>query len=657
MPTTNFDCSMITKRRQNRAAAGTFINRIQNTTNPSLGYGNPNTGNYNGSVIPEVKSGHTTQYIKNNTCEIISQGCPCGTNTIVNETINIDPGWVSSILNGGQNSVKNSVAVDNQGNSFFTGYFDTTPITFNNFIAHPTIPGDFVNITSYGQISKVGADDLYLVKYNSTGQVQWATTIENSGSGLSNTGVICDNNGDVYIVGYSTNSSSVTINNFDSAPNTPGGTINLVSYGIFSNTTGQISYIVKYNGITGQVIWATNTGTCSIQQATKIGVDSSNNVYISGIFFTSTAVTVLLNSFLSPPTIPGGTINVTPYGTLSNTDASANGFIIKYNNTGQVQWATKIGVGPNMNDLIVGNNGFIYATGSYSGTCNFYNFNSAPVTPGAAIGVSSYGTLSPSGSSDSFLVKYNSSTGQVVWAVSTTGSSSVFKAAEAIAIDSSDNIYNIGTSQPTTLSFNNFVSAPGTAGGSINITASGTIVANGCAYLIKYNSIGQVQWATVLDGSTLFNGGRDIAIDSQGNPCIVGQYQASPLFLNSFQSLPLVPGGTITLSPYGRLVRIGNSDSFLVKFTPTGQIIWATRIAGSAFERGNAITINSDDSIITSGYYDTSTLVNPFMVYSFSSAPNTPTSNVNLVEYGKLTSLGTGDTYIVKYNSDGVVQQ
>jgi len=39
MPTTIYDSSLITQRRKNTTISGSFINRIQSTTNPITGYG------------------------------------------------------------------------------------------------------------------------------------------------------------------------------------------------------------------------------------------------------------------------------------------------------------------------------------------------------------------------------------------------------------------------------------------------------------------------------------------------------------------------------------------------------------------------------------------------------------------------------------------
>jgi hypothetical protein len=77
MPTTIYDSSLITQRRKAKAESESFINRIQNTTNPSTGYA-PRLGIYDQSIINTVKMGQMKEYRKNDgACETVNNGCPC----------------------------------------------------------------------------------------------------------------------------------------------------------------------------------------------------------------------------------------------------------------------------------------------------------------------------------------------------------------------------------------------------------------------------------------------------------------------------------------------------------------------------------------------------------------------------------------------------
>jgi hypothetical protein len=77
MSTTIYDSSLLTQRRRAKAESGSFLNRIQNYTNPNTGYA-PLLGIYDQSIINTVKTGNMKFYQKNSSgCTVINNGCPC----------------------------------------------------------------------------------------------------------------------------------------------------------------------------------------------------------------------------------------------------------------------------------------------------------------------------------------------------------------------------------------------------------------------------------------------------------------------------------------------------------------------------------------------------------------------------------------------------
>jgi hypothetical protein len=78
MPTTIYDSSLITKRRQMKAESGNFINRIQPVVGqPNTGYG-PALGIWDQSIINDVKNGQMKYYRKGEGgCTTVNNGCPC----------------------------------------------------------------------------------------------------------------------------------------------------------------------------------------------------------------------------------------------------------------------------------------------------------------------------------------------------------------------------------------------------------------------------------------------------------------------------------------------------------------------------------------------------------------------------------------------------
>jgi hypothetical protein len=75
MPNRIYDASQLTKRRAEKAIAGSFLTRI-GPPNNQTGYG-PLPGIYDSSVMNAVKTGHMTEYTRYPACISISPGCPC----------------------------------------------------------------------------------------------------------------------------------------------------------------------------------------------------------------------------------------------------------------------------------------------------------------------------------------------------------------------------------------------------------------------------------------------------------------------------------------------------------------------------------------------------------------------------------------------------
>jgi hypothetical protein len=127
-------------------------------------------------------------------------------------------------------------------------------------------------------------------------------------------------------------------------------------------------------------------------------------------------------------------------------------------------------------------------------------------------------------------------------------------------------------------------------------------------------------------------------IDSNNNVYVTGQFASTELRIYSANSLTSVLLPNIqTTTP--------NTDVYVVKFNENGNVLWATRISGTGTDVAGGITIDNDDNIYVCGNYN-----NPGInIYSTSSTtPIFILSNINPV--------GTNNTFIVKYNSDGMPQ-
>jgi hypothetical protein len=236
----------------------------------------------------------------------------------------------------------------------------------NVYITGRTSGGLDGNITS-------GGYDLFLVKYNSSGTKLWTKQLGTSGTDVG-TGVSVDSSDNIYITGS-------TGGDLDGNTNSGG------EYDLF---------LVKYNS-SGTKQWTKQLGTSGTDVANGVSVDSSDNIYITG----ST----------------GGDLD-------GNTNSGSRDIVlVKYNSSGTKQWTKQLGtsVSDFGNGVIVDSSDNIYVTG----------------LTGAGLDNNTY----YGGTSDLFLVKYNSS-GTKQW----TKQLGTLEGdiATGLSVDSSDNIYVTG---------------------------------------------------------------------------------------------------------------------------------------------------------------------------------------------------------------------
>jgi hypothetical protein len=192
--------------------------------------------------------------------------------------------WVKCPLGGtyGGNSGI-GIATDNTGNVYVTGNFTSPTMTF-----------DTITLTG------VGSRNIFIAKYNSSGDIIWAKSAPGTGTNASY-GITCDAARNAYITGY-----------FSSPTITFGSTV-------LSNSGGQDIFLAKYDS-SGNVIWAKGTGGVNDDKSFGIATKNSKDLYITG-------------SFKSPSILFG---NYTLSNIINNTETA---FLTKYDSSGNVIWA------------------------------------------------------------------------------------------------------------------------------------------------------------------------------------------------------------------------------------------------------------------------------------------------------------------------------
>lgn len=343
-----------------------------------------------------------------------------------------------------------------------------------------------------------------------------------------------------------------------------------------------------------KLVWATRYGGVSVENPSSISIDNSGNVFISG--------SVLSNNF--PILDPGGGAYyqgfLSPYMDV---------FILKFNNSGVRMWATYYGgtVGDYGLDMALDNSGNVFITG-------LTHSLSFPIqNPG---GGAYYQTTNQV--SSGFILKFNNN-GVRQWATFYDGNNE--DQPRSIITDTSGNIFVTGYTNST-----NFPTYD--PGGTTYYDNS--LNGNKDVFILKFSNSGVRLWATYYGGLEI-ESGSSAATDLSGNLYITGYTKS----LN-FPTQDL--GGT---SFYDDTYNGGSKDAYIMKFSNSGERLWATYYGGNQHEQGNSITTDENGNVYLLG--DTR-------------SQNFPIFNPGSGAFFNGSLAGSGvsvDNHISKFNSDG----
>ena len=307
--------------------------------------------------------------------------------------------------------------------------------------------------------------------------------------------------------------------------------------------------------------WLSTIGTSSADEGWGLTVDSADNAYVLG----------------QP---------------RNATNGNRDFLLVKYDSTNAISWQRELGgsadefgrsLGVDSSDNIYafgrtssegeGQTDFLLAKYNSSGTIQWQRIlGNGPDNLGESVAIDSSNNVYILGTSQGVMIlaKYNSS-GTIQWQknFADDGGDHV---AYSVAIDSSDNAYIFGWTDTSGAGLRDFA-------------------------LIKFNSSGSLQWQRTLGGSSQ-DMGQSVFIDSSDNIYVVG----------------------ITMS-----VGAGGTDFLLAKYNSSGTIQWQRILGGSGNEWGYAVTADSVGNVYITGYTDSE-------------------------------GEGLTDTLIAKYNSSGTIQ-
>jgi hypothetical protein len=490
--------------------------------------------------------------------------------------------WFVFLISGqGTDSVRHMVT-DSSDNLYVAGLMNSSgaAITIKNS-----------NGTTFASLATVGGTEGVVIKYNSSGNGQWAARLGSVGEDFAY-GVAVDSSGNVSITGQAANSASLNVYN---ANNTLFGTLT------YSNLTAISAFLVRYNS-SGAVQWAAKMGSSvNGTLTTGVSVDSGGNIYVTGYFNASylSLYGNLLSFFLTIPNAGG-------------TDA----FMVKYNSNGAPQWAARVAssVADIGNAVLLNSDGTSYFCGQTGGVATIYDSTGTPFGT----------TIATNGSSDAFVVKFDAA-GYVLWVTRIASTNADF--ARRVKTDSSGNLYvAVGcgnTGALTTTIYN----SDGTTFGTVTTATGGTDT-----LLVKYNSDGFGQWASRISSSVNDNPS-GLVVDPNGNIIIAGQNSGAAT-ITAYNSDTTAFATTLT--------NIGGGDAYVVKYNSSGFVQWVTRIGTTGADNVNNIAVDSASNIYIA-YTAAATL--PTSIYSAGGAL-----------FATVTSLGNLDLILIKYNSSGIAQ-
>ena len=354
--------------------------------------------------------------------------------------------------------------------------------------------------------------------------------------------------------------------------------------------------------------------------------------------------------------IAGGTFSSSNWGlgngVVLRTNGGKDGFLIKFDANDNIVWTRNIGTTSydELNDIIKTSDGDFIVVGTFKeGTLDVGNgftatntFGNTPATfvlkidkdgntkwlrtiidkysvslndisetsdggylisgayTGNTVDIGDGASVTSTGYNDGLVVKY-SKDGAVEWANTIGGSSD--DAVECISSTSDDGYVIAGSFNSSKISFGN----------DIEITKVG----NTDGYVAKFGADGICEWAKVI-GTSGDEWVTAIVATSDGG-CVVGGSVAKTLVLDN----------GIKLSTSG-------AGCYVLKLSKTGEAEWAERIGNNQYNLINQIIKTSDDGYMAVGeFYNT----------------------LNFTNGDKISSNGYTDGYIIKCNSDGVLEE
>ncbi len=360
-----------------------------------------------------------------------------------------------------------------------------------------------------------------------------------------------------------------------------GGTITSTdsSLNFTNDNAGSEDGFVSKLTLDGEVLWSTYIGGEGSDSVIVFDLNDEDEIYVLG---NSSS----LEGLGTPNTFQPE--NIVP-------DSHTSGFIAKIDNNGNKVWATYYGESESnyLHSIAVGETGvYVMGIDSSQEPGNYYG------TPGSH--KESKGT-----DLDNFIAKF-SFEGERLWGTYFGGTEDEFGATSLSITTFDDKVYFCSLTAS-----DNGISTPGAQqeeiGGSVSM------------FLTSLDAEGYVEWSTyagIVDPTIgITFGNVEINNDVYGNLYISG-----------------VTGLSGLATPDAYKNTIYDTDAFVTKYNPQGEILWGTYFGGTLTDGGSQVLI-SDDSFIFTGYSHSEDIATPG-AFRETLNPNGSIFNEIIVKFG-----------------------
>ncbi len=401
----------------------------------------------------------------------------------------------------------------------------------NAYIVGTTSSTNFPASQGSVQPQSKGESDVFVAKLNSSGTAVMYATYLGGSAGDTGYGIVVDAAGNAYIAG-STSSTDFPVSDGAVQKTHAGGVRDV--------------FVTKLNPDGSALVYSTYLGGGGVEPNASIAVDSTGNIYVAGN--TNSA---------DFPTTAGA------YQTSRGGLSAA--FVTKLNDSGSaLLFSTYLGGtgGDNTVGVTVDSGFNAYVTGSA-------NSSSFPTTAGAKQ------TAFGGGGSDAFLTKLSFDFGSLVYStfLGGTGDDSGYR----VAVDAAGNAFVTGFTRS-----NDFPASQG-----VTRSSSG---GDSAAFVAKLSPNGAtLGFSVYLDGDE-DDLGSDIAVDAEGNACVVGA---------SSVNFPLTPNA----------LAIPGKAAFAAKLArANGAIIYSTHLGGSGATSATGVAADAAGACYAAGWTESTDL-------------------------------------------------